>query len=146
VEKTCFKCGQPKPVEDFYKHPQMADGRLNKCKECTKSNVHANYVTHIDEKRSYERERFQQPERKSYVLAAGVKHRERHPERYKARVAVNNAVRDGRLVKKPCEGCGSEKVQAHHEDYSKPLDVKWLCFVCHRRHHGQDPAPTDRTP
>lgn len=60
-------------------------------------------------------------------------------EKYKARTAVSNALRDGRLIKQPCEHCGAtEKVQAHHNDYSKPLDVEWLCFKCHREHaHGQ---------
>lgn len=49
------------------------------------------------------------------------------------------AVRDGRLTKKPCEVCGTEeKVEAHHEDYSKPLDVMWLCFKHHRERHGQE--------
>ncbi len=56
----------------------------------------------------------------------------KHPERRKARVAVGNALRDGRLTKGPCEGCGASDVQAHHDDYSRPLDVRWLC----RDHHG----------
>lgn len=44
----------------------------------------------------------------------------------------------GRLVRKPCEACGSEKSQAHHDDYSKPLDVRWFCFKHHREiGHGQ---------
>jgi hypothetical protein len=51
-------------------------------------------------------------------------------------VAVNNAVRDGRLVRKPFEGCGTTiRVEAHHDDYAKPLEVRWFCRTCHRAEH-----------
>jgi hypothetical protein len=42
--KTCFNCGTEKPLDDFYRHPTMKDGRLGKCKECTKADVRANYA------------------------------------------------------------------------------------------------------
>ena len=45
--KICFKCGQSKPLDDFYKHAQMGDGHLNKCKECNKKDVKDNYEKNI---------------------------------------------------------------------------------------------------
>jgi ribosomal protein S27AE len=56
---------------------------------------------------------------------------QRHPERRKAHRVVFVAVRNGSLKKEPCEVCGSTTVQAHHEDYSKPLEVMWLCRIHH---------------
>lgn len=63
--------------------------------------------------------------------------RAKYPERHKARSAVARALRHGRLVKGPCRDCGDVLSYAHHEDYSKPLEVIWLC----RKHHkSQDKA------
>jgi hypothetical protein len=44
-------------------------------------------------------------------------------------------------LRQPCEKCGYHKSQAHHHDYSKPLDVNWLCFACHRKEHGCEAIP-----
>jgi ribosomal protein S27AE len=66
--------------------------------------------------------------------------RERHPEKYAARQAVLIALRAGRLVKQPCERCGEVKVQAHHDDYTRQLDVRWLCQPCHIEHHKEEKA------
>lgn len=61
---------------------------------------------------------------------------ERNPEKRKASVTLNNAVRDGRLKKEPCEVCGSTyRIHGHHEDYAKPLDVHWLCPLHHVEAH-----------
>lgn len=53
----------------------------------------------------------------------------------RAREAVSRAVAAGRLVRQPCEKCGGSRVQAHHDDYSKPLDVRWLCPKDHNELH-----------
>ena len=41
-----------------------------------------------------------------------------------------------RLHWRRCEGCGAKKVHAHHPDYDKPVDVKWLCASCHHQEHA----------
>ena len=62
---------------------------------------------------------------------------ERHPERIAAKNKVNTEIRAGRLSRQPCEECGAENAEAHHDDYSKPRDVRWLCPTHHRRHHNE---------
>ena len=69
---------------------------------------------------------------KEKIRASTTAQRLRWPEKYRARTKVGNAIRDGRLIRKPCEVCG-QKAHAHHEDYSKPLDVRWFCPL---HHHG----------
>jgi len=66
-------------------------------------------------------------------------YRKRNPEKLKAQNELNYAIRSGRMERKPCEVCGTDqRVHAHHHDYSKPLDVRWLCFVCHKKAHPVD--------
>jgi hypothetical protein len=61
---------------------------------------------------------------------------ERYPERIAAHKVVQQALKDGTLERHPCASCGSTKaVHAHHEDYTRQLDVTWLCHLCHIEHH-----------
>lgn len=128
--KKCFKCGAEKPLNEFYKHRKMSDGHLNKCKECTKKDTTKNRWDNISEKREYDRERGnrQDPE---YLKSW----RNKFPVKYKAHNALNNALRDGKIEKSPCEICGDEKSVAHHDDYNKPLSVRWLCQAHHKQWH-----------
>lgn len=59
------------------------------------------------------------------------RHRDKYPERYMCRQITRNAIRRGALVRKPCEVCSRDKVEGHHDDYSLPLDIRWLC----KKHH-----------
>jgi hypothetical protein len=53
---------------------------------------------------------------------------------------VNNAIRDGKIIKGPCAICGATKnVHGHHKDYTQPLKVVWLCAKCHHRMHAVFP-------
>lgn len=145
--KACFKCKREQDVEEFYRHPRMADGRLGKCKECTKADVAANRVARIEHYREYDRRRFHENPRRRAAHAASLRRtRERYPEKVQAWYLVGNAIRDGRLVRQPCEVCGSTKSEAHHDDYSRPLDVRWLCKLHHEEAHHADSLLYSPTP
>lgn len=64
-----------------------------------------------------------------------ARRRRRDSEKVRARRAVSNALRDGRISKRPCEVCGLTAVEAHHTDYSKPYEVRWLCKEHHNAEH-----------
>ncbi len=56
-----------------------------------------------------------------------------YPEKHRARVAVQRALKAGRLTRsKNCQKCGKPaKTEAHHHDHNEPLAVEWLCKKCH---------------
>ena len=76
---------------------------------------------------------------------SGRKRRPYDPLKDNARLIAWKAVQRGELIPQACERCGIEPsatladgrrgVQAHHDDYSKPLAVRWLCVVCHGVEH-----------
>jgi hypothetical protein len=59
--------------------------------------------------------------------------RRRFPQKYRAHIAVQQAIKVGTLVKTCCQHCGKTdgRLDAHHPDYSKPLEVIFLCRSCH---------------
>ena len=59
----------------------------------------------------------------------------KYPEKVAAHRKVRRALRDGKLTKTPCVVCGVSNVYGHHPDYSKPLDVIWLCASHHQKAH-----------
>ena len=61
--------------------------------------------------------------------------KEEKQKRIKARTKINHAIKDGKIKRQPCEACKNSKSQAHHPDYNKPLEVKWLCLRCHWEEH-----------
>ena len=117
----------------------MSDGHVNKCKECNKKDVQQNYRKNRDHYVEYERKRAQDPYRKQKALEYQRIRRNKFPEKNQARVLVGRALKSGELKKEPCNYCGAtSNIEAHHHDYSKPLDVTWVCFKYHREiEHGQ---------
>jgi ferric-dicitrate binding protein FerR (iron transport regulator) len=74
------------------------------------------------------------PDAMQKMAEAVQKWRRANPEKKRAHDAVERALRRGSLLRKPCEVCGG-KAEAHHDDYSKPLEVRWLCRAHHKAAH-----------
>lgn len=151
--KECRKCGESKPLEDFYRDRSKKDGRGSYCKECGRS--YARDWRRKNPERTAEnwkRWHEQNPERMAEwrkqwnqenreLLSKIWRDRsERDREKVKARSAVQDAVRTGKILKPDaCEGCAEpiapSELQGHHPNYDEPLRVVWLCPRCHRAVH-----------
>lgn len=149
--KQCIACKKELPLESFYAHPQMKDGTLNKCKECVKTAVILNRAKKLDYYRQYDRDRANLPQRvegrlkyaqtqagKESSRSAKAKWVRDNALKRAAHVLLSNSIRDGKVVKpSKCE-CGKEgKIHGHHDDYTQPLAVRWLCAKCHAEVHKQ---------
>lgn len=111
----------------------MKDGHLNKCIDCVRAYALTHRGENLDKIRAYDRARGnrQTPE---YL----AEYRSKHPKRYKATSMINNAIRSGKLFSEPCFVCGDEKTVGHHDDYDKPLNVRWLCQPHHHQWHAKN--------
>jgi len=89
-----------------------------------------------EKKRQYDREYRKRPEVKARQDEQKARYKREQRAKYRAHYYVKNAIRDGRLVRQPCEVCGKPRAEAHHDDYSKPLEVRWLCKAHHRAAHA----------
>src|SRR5579863_3032176 len=146
TRKRCIACGEKVPLDGFHRHRQMADGHLNKCKVCVRKYVQRWKALNPAKVRAWMdlprqrvlkrlRGKWWRDKNREKQSASSRAHAARYPERMKARRAVTHAIRDGRLKKRPCERCGAKRAQAHHHDYSKPLEVRWFCSLCHGLQH-----------
>jgi hypothetical protein len=141
--KTCKDCGILKPKSEFYRHPMMADGTVNICKTCNKAKVRNNrnknidYYQWYDQTRNSTKERVERrvdyAKRNSAKMARyKIESALRYPDKTKARQVLCKAIKNGEIRRFPCRVCGSLDSEGHHDDYSKPLDVTWLC----PKHHA----------
>lgn len=157
--KTCFKCGQAKSYQEFYKHPKMGDGYLGKCKDCAKKDSEARRQEKLKDPLWAEKEAERHRIKSQKYTVSGVAKEtlwrlrlkkkgfpitlERRAKRSQEQLIIQrranskarSAVLDGKISKNPCEVCGSYKSQGHHEDYGNPLELTWLCSKHHRARH-----------
>lgn len=87
-----------------------------------------------------EAERRWQIENRERQNAANREWKRRNPEKVRAHSLLAYHIRAGNLSRQPCEVCGAEKTDAHHDDYGKPKDVRWLCHLHHMELHRVEVA------
>ena len=133
--RYCSKCKAMKELTEFYKSRSRKDGLQCYCKECCRKITQKYQQTETGKVVS---RKGQQKYRQSEAGRAGrqnssQKYRQLYPEKFKAHDAVKYAVSTGKLLRpNHCESCFKEcRPEGHHEDYSKPLEVEWLCTECH---------------
>lgn len=138
--KLCRLCGVEKPLTAFYACPSTVDGRRGECSVCHRARVAARRLLKLDEVRAVDR-----VSGKARYFAKGgyagrsadrAALRAKRPDMSTAHDAVKRAISIGVLVPWPVcaiPSCVETKVDGHHADYSRPLDVVWLC----RAHHAQ---------
>lgn len=131
--KQCPTCEQMLAHSSFYADKRRPDGLKAQCKGChNESSVRTRdpKKKRIANRLSARRLRSRDPQRFRARERASVRAVD---EKVHARRKLNSAVRRGKLPRPSnCSRCGEAgKVTGHHHDYSKPLDVTWLCYVCH---------------
>jgi len=145
--RICRYCDQPKSIFDF---PLCRGKRFWKCKACASETnqqwieshreksrlIKRRYDANHPERAHLSRRKYQNSNRKS-INAKNAIWKSNNAEKRQCHTAVSNAIMLGHLVRKSCEVCGTPDAQAHHEDYSKPFEIKWLCPHHHMLLHRE---------
>lgn len=145
----CKFCKEYKEESEFYV------SNKNKCKQCIKKAVNQRRIREIDKIREYDRNRPNAKERVAQNKERINRYKTENPDKHKkyneqkrnwskknkhkrnAHLKVSRALYNG-IIKRPdtCDECNQlKKIEAHHEDYKKPLEVMWLCIECHNKRH-----------
>lgn len=140
--RTCCECGASfAPTGNGYRCPPCRKAYDQAWRAKRKAEGKSISGTRMPREyhRAYEAEYFQKPEnrKRRNALMRAYSKAPTTREHHKARWLVRRAIEAGRLVRQPCEICGASPAQAHHDDYSRPLDVRWLCRAHHAEHHAK---------
>lgn len=147
----CTRCGKVKPITSFSVRSAIKRGHRSSCKICDNEYYNVNHTSLLEKKRKYNKrpEVIARNKRLQDWYSAHKTNNARKVKPHKwsslkyypsVSAAVYRAKKTGALIKPAaCEHCEivTEKLQAHHDDYSKPLEVNWLCIKCHMEKHGK---------
>lgn len=165
-QKRCATCGDVHALGMFYADRSRCDGLTRECRTCDaerhrrrwranaerlRAHARQRYAANIVENRERGAERRRSERGKAINRLAVARYSERNREKRAAHAAVRRAIRAGTLQRpERCEfsdtGCCNGRVEYHHDDYDRPLDVRALCTEHHAQAHHKPrsystPAP-----
>ena len=130
--KLCRKCGIEKATGQFFRHKKNKDGLQAYCKKCTGERAKKYRRSSAEAMKKFRAS----AKGKEWIRAYKKRFRLIHADKQKAHQRVTWARHTGKLIPQPCEVCGAtDRLEAHHDDYSKPMVVRWLCRPHHVAHH-----------
>jgi hypothetical protein len=150
--KTCRSCSLEKTDAEFHIRKASIDGLAAKCRSCqklydkaradnpdrVKARIYYAKTSSGIEAANRARQKWSK-NNKGKVYETTKLYRKNNPNKSKAHGMVGYAIKVGNLHKEPCCQCGAtEPVHAHHDDYAKPLNVRWLCAAHHREWHDKN--------
>jgi hypothetical protein len=144
--KECGGCHKVKGLDEFHNSSVNEDGKQARCKQCqneyrAERKAKKQIARPVGWKQktadivSYRREYHAKNRARMNELKRDWFQKNKHRESVKN--ATRYAIKTGKLVRQPCVVCGEVQVEAHHPDYSKPLEVVWLCRTHHLAAHGK---------
>ena len=130
--KKCSKCGHIKELTEFGRHISHSDGCCSSCIVCERKGYFENLTIRKLSQRKYRKTN----KGKAIMIAKANRYRKKYPQKERAKCLIAYAIKCCDIERQPCEVCKSTyKIEAHHPDYSKPLNVVWLCMKHHREWH-----------
>lgn len=126
---TCSKCGV-----SFQPREWQAASRDYRCPPCKREQQNAKNAADPDGMRERARARYAANKDYWRQYASTRRNDPAYKAKRAARRKVSTEIEAGRLTRQPCEACGNQRADAHHSDYSRPLDVSWFCRSCHIKH------------
>lgn len=134
MTQVCSNCRADKDSSCYYSDKSKKSGLDIYCKDCRRELKKAGRRKNPEQyaaKQKRFRERHPSVARLSTLRQTATK-----PRAVRAREIVHNELKRGRLTRRPCESCGATKrIHGHHDDYSQPTVVRWLCALHHREWH-----------
>ena len=147
----CTKCDETKTPDNYSNHKRSKNGKRSTCRACckvakdkwdaeNKAKIKAYSKMYYKENKPaiVKKAQVWRKENRDKHCAQSMRYKAKNGEKTYAHNTLNSAIRFGRVVRpESCETCGIKCVaNGHHEDYSKPFDVVWLCGVCHSAVHA----------